>query len=74
MVLGWLVLKYAWHDLVFKHVGLFYDNTTTVAWDYKGSTSKPLPERRLMHILSYINYPGKHPRYYHDTLQESTMP
>ena len=52
MVLGWLVLAYVWHDLVFKHVGLFYDNTSAVSWEYNSSTSTSLLAGRILHLLS----------------------
>jgi hypothetical protein len=32
LVLGWLVLEGVCKDLVFKHVGMFCDNTSLVTW------------------------------------------
>ena len=52
MVLCWMVLEYVWHNLVFKHVVLFYVNISAVAWAYRGSTHTSLPPGRLMRLLS----------------------
>ena len=52
MVLGWLVLEYIWKNLSFKHVGLFCDNTSAVAWAFKGSTSTSVAAGRLLRFLS----------------------
>ena len=51
MVLGWLVLGYVWNDLIFKHVSLLCDNTSTVAWAYKGSMYTSLPTGLLLRLL-----------------------
>ena len=52
MVLGWLVLEYIWNHLSFKHVGLFCDNTSAVAWAFKGSTATSVAAGRLLRFLS----------------------
>jgi hypothetical protein len=52
LVLGWLVLEYVVADLTFKHVGMFCDNTSAVAWAYKGSTSTSIAAARLLRLLS----------------------
>ena len=52
MVLGWMVLEYVWHKLFLYHVGFFCDNTSAVAWAYKGITSTSLLTGRLLRLLS----------------------
>jgi hypothetical protein len=52
LVLGWLVLEHVVADLTFKHVGMFCDNTSAVAWAYKGSTSTSIAAARLLRLLS----------------------
>ena len=52
MVLGWLVLEYIWTKLSFKHIGLFCDNTSAVAWAFKGSTSTSIAAGRLLRFLA----------------------
>ena len=52
MVLGWLVLEYIWRNLSYKHIGLFCDNTSAVAWAFKGSTSTSVAAGRLLRFLS----------------------
>ena len=52
MVLGWLVLEYLWENLSFKHIGLFCDNTSAVAWAFKGSTSTSVAAGRLLRFLA----------------------
>jgi hypothetical protein len=51
MVLGWLVLEATGWDLTFKHVGLFCDNVSAVAWAHKGHTSKSTIAARLLRLL-----------------------
>ena len=53
IVLGWLVLEGGvCKDLVFKHVGMFCDNTSSVGWAHQGSTSTSLPAARLLRFLA----------------------
>ena len=52
LVLGWLVLEHVVADFTFKHVGMFCDNTSAVAWAYKGSTSTSIAAARLLRLLS----------------------
>ena len=52
LVLGWLVLEHVVEDLTFKHVGSFCDNTSSVAWAYKGSTATSMAAARLLRLLS----------------------
>ena len=52
LVLGWMVLEYVCNDLTFKHIGMFCDNTSAVAWAYKGGTSRSIPAGRLLRLLS----------------------
>ena len=52
MVLGWRVLEYVWEWLEFKHVGLFCNNTSAVAWAFKGNTSNSVVAGRLLHFLA----------------------
>ena len=52
LVLGWLVLEGVCKDLVFKHIGMFCDNTSSVAWAHRGSTSTSLPAARLLRFLA----------------------
>ena len=59
MFLGCLVLEYISHDLVFKHVGLFYGNTYSVSWSYKSRTSTLLPVWHLLHLLSIRQWSRK---------------
>jgi len=52
LVLGWMVLEHVCEDLIFKHIEMFCDNTSVVAWAYKGGTSKSIPTGRLLWLLS----------------------
>mgnify|MGYP003334029408 CR=1 FL=1 len=52
IVMGWLVLESIQDDLSFKHVGLFADNTSSVSWTQKGSTTSSLPVARLLRLLA----------------------
>ncbi len=52
LVLGWLVIEYVIPDLRFKHVGSFCDNTSAVAWAFKGHTSTSLVAGRLLRFLA----------------------
>ena len=52
IVMGWLVLESIQDDLSFKHVGLFADNTSSVSWTQKGSTTTSLPAARLLRLLA----------------------
>ena len=52
LVLGWLVLEGVCKDLVFKHIGMFCDNMSSVAWAHRGSTSTSLPAARLLRFLA----------------------
>lgn len=52
IVIGWLVLEYVCDDLVFKHIGMFCDNTSAVAWAYKYTTSKSIIAGRLLRLLA----------------------
>ena len=52
IVMGWLVLESIQKDLSFKHVGLFADNTSSVAWTQKGSSTSSIPAARLLRLLS----------------------
>ena len=51
MVLGWLVLEHSNTDLTYKHIGLFCDNVSAVAWAHKGHTSKSIRAARLLRLL-----------------------
>ena len=51
LVLGWLVLEHVCPDLVFKHIGMFCDNTSAVSWAFKGSTATSIPAGRLLRLL-----------------------
>ena len=50
LILGWLALECI-ADLGFKHVGMFCDNTSAVAWATKLRTSKSLAAARLLRFL-----------------------
>ena len=52
IVIGWLVLEYVCDDLVFKHIGMFCDNTSAVAWAFKFTTSKSVIAGRLLRLLA----------------------
>ena len=52
MVLGWLVLEATGWDLTFKHVDLFCDNVSAVAWANKGHTSRSTIAACLLRLLS----------------------
>lgn len=52
MVLGWLGLEMVISDLCCKHVAMFCDNTSAVAWAFKGSTSTSIAAGRLLRLLS----------------------
>jgi len=52
LVLGWLVLEYVSNDLMYKHIGLFCDNTSAVSWTYKGHTTTSLVAGRLLRLLA----------------------
>jgi len=52
LVLGWLVLEYVSNDLMYKHIGLFCDNTSAVSWAYKGHTTMSLVAGRLLRLLA----------------------
>ena len=51
LVLGWLVMEQVFDSLRFKHVGMFCDNTSAVAWCYKGNASKSMVSSRLLRLL-----------------------
>ena len=51
MVLGWLVLDDVVPDLSYKHVGIFCDNTSAVAWLVKGSTTTSAKAAALLRFL-----------------------
>ena len=50
--MGWLVLEVIQKDLAFKHIGMFADNTSSVSWAKKGSTTTSIPAARLLRFLS----------------------
>ena len=52
IVMGWLVLEALQKDLQFKHVGMFSDNSASVAWTNKGCSTSSLPAARLLRFLS----------------------
>ena len=52
LVLGWLVLEQSCDDLRFHHVGMFCDNTSAVAWAFKGHSCKSVPAAKLLRLLS----------------------
>jgi hypothetical protein len=52
LVLGWLVIEGVCKDFVFKNVVMFCDNTSSVVWAHRGSTSTSLPAARLLRFLA----------------------
>ena len=51
-ILNWLVLECQKNiDLTHKHIGIFCDNTSAVAWAYKLRTSKSIVAGRLLRML-----------------------
>ena len=51
MVLGWLVMEQAFESLVYKHIGMFCDNTSAIAWCHRGVSSRSIPAARLLRLL-----------------------
>ena len=51
MVLGWLVMEQAFESLVYRHIGMFCDNTSAVAWCHRGVSSRSIPAARLLRLL-----------------------
>ena len=57
MILSWLVTEYTTPLLENTHVDMFCDNTSTVTWAQKGSSSRSLPAGcllRFMHLRQRI--------------------
>ena len=52
IVMGWLALEAVQKDLQFKHVGMFSDNSASVAWTQKGNSTSSIPAARLLRFLS----------------------
>ena len=51
MVLGWLVADDTFPSLEFKHIGIFADNTSAIAWLTKGSTTTSVAAGALLRFL-----------------------
>ena len=52
LVLGWLVLEQTDMPLRFRHIGMFCDNTSAVAWAFKGHCSTSIPAAKLLRLLA----------------------
>ena len=51
MVFSLIVLEQVVPSLKYKHIGMFADNTSAVAWTHRMRTSKSLPAGRLLRFL-----------------------
>ena len=51
-IFEWLILEYVVPCLIFKHIGINCDNSSTVSWTQKYTSTKSLVAARLLRVLS----------------------